>query len=421
MSGAGAATPRLPLSYCTNVHPCREAADVPPMLDRYTLPIRAASQFEIAAGLWLPATAVAQVVASPTGIAELREALLSRGLRCYTLNAFPFGDFHSQRVKENVYLPDWADARRREYTFRCATVLAGLLGESPEGSISTLPLGFKGFDYPPAFFDAAIDQLIGLAADLDRLAHDTGKLIRLALEPEPFCLFETTAETIAFFERLFAVADRAGQGAVARRHLGVCYDVCHQAVEFEDAAAAIRALDAAGIRINKTQVSCAVEVADPLDPAQREALRAYVEPRYLHQTMGRCPRTGDVVRLVDLTAEFLDAPPAAFLEARPWRVHFHVPVDAERIGVLRTTRLELERALAALQTLDYAPHLEVETYTWPVMPGADPVSLVDGVARELIATRDLLARNRSQGGGYAQAGHGTPGVSVSSNSGPSHG
>jgi hypothetical protein len=294
-------------------------------------------------------------------------------------------------VKANVYLPDWADPRRREYTYRCATVLAGLLGDSPEGSISTLPLGFKGFGYPPAFFEAAIAQLLGLAAELDRLAQETGKLIRLALEPEPFCLFETTAETIAFFERLYETADRQGSGAVARRHLGVCYDVCHQAVEFEDAAEAIRALNVAGIRINKVQVSCAVEVPDPLDPAQREALRAFVEPRYLHQTMGRCPQTGAVARVVDLTSEFLAAPPPEFLAARPWRVHFHVPVDAERIGVLRTTRLELERALAALKTLDYAPHLEVETYTWPVMPGADPISLVDGIARELIATRNLVA------------------------------
>jgi sugar phosphate isomerase/epimerase len=384
-------TAELPLSYCTNVHPCRDAADVAPMLDRYTLPVRAASRFEIAAGLWLPATAIAQVVASPTRIAELSRSLELRGLNCYTLNAFPFGDFHSERVKENVYLPDWADPRRREYTFRCATVLAGLLGELSEGSISTLPLGFKGFGYPPAFFDAAIAQLLGLAEDLDRLARDTGKWIRLALEPEPFCLFETTAETIAFFERLFRAAEQSGRGMVARRHLGVCYDVCHQAVEFEDAAAAIQSLTAVGIRINKVQVSCAVEVPDPRDPAQREALRKYVEPRYLHQTMGRCAKTGEVARLVDLTAEFLDAPPPEFLDASPWRVHFHVPVDVERLGVLRTTRQELERALGAIRRLDYAPHLEVETYTWPVMPGADPVSLVDGLARELTATRELLA------------------------------
>ena len=381
---------KLPLSYCTNVHPCREAADVAPMLDRYTLPIRSASRFEIAAGLWLPATAIAQVVESPTGISGLSESLRGRGLRCYTLNAFPFGDFHSQRVKENVYLPDWADPRRREYTWRCARVLAGLLDGLAEGSISTLPLGFKGFAYPPAFWDAAISQLLGLAVDLDRLARETGKLIRLALEPEPFCLFETTAETIDFFGRLFQVAERSGSGGIARRHLGVCYDVCHQAVEFEDAAAAIQSLTNAGIRINKVQVSCAVEVSDPLDPAQRDALRAFVEPRYLHQTMGRCPRMGTVVRLADLTTEFLDSPSPEFLAARPWRVHFHVPVDVERLGVLHTTRPELERALAAIQQLDYSPHIEVETYTWPVMPGADPVSLVDGLARELIATHDLL-------------------------------
>ena len=235
----------------------------------------------------------------------------------------------------------------------------------------------------------AIGQLLTLARTLDEIRHDSGQCIRLALEPEPFCLFETTAETVAFFERLFATAQRAGLAEIARRHLGVCYDVCHQAVEFEDADAAIRTLDAAGIRINKVQVSCAIEMEDPDDPAQRKALLQFAEPRYLHQTMGRSA-DGSIVRLVDLTESFVRQPSAEFQAARPWRVHFHVPVDAARIGPLRTTRPELARALTALQGLSYQPHLEVETYTWPVMPGADPVTLVDGLARELIATRDMV-------------------------------
>lgn len=379
----------LPLSYCTNVHPCRVAADVAPMLDRYTLPVRAASGFDIAAGLWLPAGAVAEIVDSPAALDALADDLQRRDIVCYTLNAFPFGDFHSERVKENVYLPDWSDPRRLEYTTRCARVLARILGDRAEGSISTLPLGFKGFAHPPGFLDAALGRLLTLARNLDGIRRDSGKCIRLALEPEPFCLFETTAETVAFFERLFATAEREGLGDIARRHLGVCYDVCHQAVEFEDAAAAIGALDAAGIRINKVQVSCAIEIEDPDDAAQREALLRFAEPRYLHQTMGRSA-DGSIVRLVDLTESFLRQPSADFRAARPWRVHFHVPVDARRIGPLHTTRPELERALTALRSLSYRPHLEVETYTWPVLPGADPVTLVDGLARELIATRAMM-------------------------------
>lgn len=250
----------------------------------------AASGFDIAAGLWLPAGAVAEIVDSPAALDALADDLQRRDIVCYTLNAFPFGDFHSERVKENVYLPDWSDPRRLEYTTRCARVLARILGDRAEGSISTLPLGFKGFAHPPGFLDAALGRLLTLARNLDGIRRDSGKCIRLALEPEPFCLFETTAETVAFFERLFATAEREGLGDIARRHLGVCYDVCHQAVEFEDAAAAIGALDAAGIRINKVQVSCAIEIEDPDDAARRKGAVAIRRAAILasdHGTIGR--------------------------------------------------------------------------------------------------------------------------------------
>lgn len=380
---------RLPISYCTNVHPCKVAADVAPLLDQYTLPVRQRCGFDVAAGLWLPATAASEVAADPDKLAALADELRRRDVTCYTLNAFPFGDFHSTRVKENVYLPDWSDPRRLEYTRQCANILVGLIGDRTEGSISTLPLGFKGFEHSAEFEPAAIRQLLAFARDCESLEAATGKCIRLALEPEPFCLFETTAETTAFFARLFAAAARDGMEPVARRYLGVCYDVCHQAVEFEDAGEAIRALQAADIRINKVQVSCAVEMSDPRDPAQREALLQFAEPRYLHQTMAR-RADGSIARLIDLTESFVRTPSAEFLDARPWRVHFHVPVDAPHLGVLGTTRPELVRALRAIVALPYLPHLEVETYTWPVMPGADPITLVEGLAKEIIATAALL-------------------------------
>jgi sugar phosphate isomerase/epimerase len=391
------AQPDPPLSYCTNVHPCRNADDLPAMLDRHAVAVRDACGFEIAVGLWLPAAAARPLASAPGAITDLADHLRRRRLTCHTLNAFPFGDFHGERVKESVYRPDWSDGSRRAYTEHSATVLAGLLDDGVEGSISTLPLGFKGFDHAADFFESAIRHLLEVARTLDRIERDTGRCIRLAIEPEPFCLLETTDETLAFFGRLFETADRAGLGDSARRHLGVCYDVCHQAVEFEDAAAAVDAIHAAGIRINKVQVSCAVEADDPSDPDQRRALAAFVEPRYLHQTTGLVggdPRS--IARLVDLSHEFLASPGPDFLAARPWRVHFHVPVDAERIGPLRTTRADLVRALAAVGRLPYRPHLEVETYTWPVMPGVERAPLAESLARELLATRDLLRPRQAE-------------------------
>ena len=381
----------LPLSYCTNVHPGRSVAEVESGLDRYTVPVMRAYGQPLAAGLWLAKPVVQELLAQRDGVARFADGLRGRGLTCHTLNAFPYGDFHSERVKENVYRPDWTRPERLEYTVQCASVLAGLLADGVEGSISTLPLGFRGFHNPPDFRDRCAAQLVECARQLAGIHCSTGKLIRLAIEPEPFCVVETTPEAIDWFRKLWREAERREAVEDVRTHLGMCYDVCHQAVEFEDVGESIRALDREGIRINKVHASCALQLDEPRTNTDgREALKRYVEIRYLHQTIAVTP-DGRHARAVDLTHELIDSPGADFLSAPSWRVHFHVPVDAERIGPLATTRQALREALAAVAELSYAPHLEVETYTWEVMPGRESSDLVDALTRELSATRSLIA------------------------------
>jgi sugar phosphate isomerase/epimerase len=378
----------LPLSYCTNVHPGRTLAEVEAGLDRYTVPVKSQYAEPLAAGLWLARPVIAELLATADGITRFSDRIRQRGLTCHTLNAFPYGDFHSERVKENVYLPDWTKPERLAYTLGCAKVLAGLLADGVEGSISTLPLGFREFAQPAGFREACATQITACAQGLAKIHAETGKRIRLAIEPEPFCILETTSQAIEFFRQF----DDA-----VREHVGLCFDVCHQAVEYENVAESIDQLGRAGVRINKVHVSCALQLDHPKKNAEgRAALMHYVEPRYLHQTMASPAVAGDdPSRAVDLTHELIESPNVDFLAAESWRVHFHVPVDAERIGPLGTTRPALKSALRAVAKLDYAPHLEVETYTWDVLPGAHATDLASNLARELIATRKLLADVRS--------------------------
>lgn len=414
---------RLPLSYCTNAHAGRTVADVLGGLKNYTVPMQQNYGDPLAAGLWLANSVTQEILAMPDGARTFGEELQRLGLSCHTLNAFPFGDFHSTRVKENVYLPDWSAEERLRYTADCATILSELLpfaekriaadsatvdsstAHSITGSISTVPLGFKQLTQCEQFEQKAISQLLELAQHLDAIYERTGSLIRLAIEPEPFCLLETTDETVQFFERLWKQAGSVQLETLARRYLGVCYDVCHQSVEFEDVSASIQQLVAAGIRINKVHITCAIQIDDPMNnSAARDALLRYVEPRYLHQTTAQLP-DGRVVKSVDLTESFIRSPPKEFQQADRWRVHFHVPVNAETLGPLSTTRDDLRKALTTIAALDGsandAPHLEVETYTWEVLPddniSPDAVSstdkqtaLINGLSQELIATRSLL-------------------------------
>ena len=380
----------LPLSYCSNVHPAQSLSEVLQGLRDYTAPTKKACGFPIAAGLWLAKPVIDELVepaadalpALTRRISELADALAENELTTYTLNTFPYGNFHSERVKDQVYVPNWTTPERRDYTIASARVLAAILPEGCDGSLSTVPLGFKKHVDTPDFEERCIAKLLSVARRLDELHDDTGRNIRLAIEPEPFCVLETTAETLDFFPRLWRAAEAAGIEGLVRRHIGVCYDVCHQALEFEDVPASIASLKAKDIRINKLHITCALRLADPRDAEARRELAAFVEPRYLHQTLARTAQ-GVILRRVDLDAALCESPPASFESAPEWRIHFHVPVHRESIGRLQTTQAELKQAITTVAGLDYAPHLEVETYTWGVLPARGPAPLVEGLTAEL--------------------------------------
>lgn len=387
----------LPLSYCTNVHPGVTVAEVIAGIRRYTAEVQQTLGAPIAAGLWLAQPVVAELQRDAGRLQELGDALRHANLTTYTFNAFPYGNFHSERVKEQVYLPDWTQPARLDYTISCARVLAQLLPEGVEGSLSTVPLGFKSLCQRPDFRQQSISQLIRFARAMDELHDDTGQVLRLAIEPEPLCVLETTPETIEFFQQLRDAADATGDRQAVDRHIGVCYDVCHQSVEFEDVAASIRELGDHDIRINKVHITCAIELQQPT-PQSLAELSQFVEPRYLHQTFARS-RSGQVLSYLDLDKAICVQPPAGFHDAEIWRVHFHVPVDTESLGLLGTTRADLRKALLQVQALNYAPHLEVETYTWGVLPSGEKPNLVEGISRELRATQLLLANLRLNQGG----------------------
>lgn len=389
----------LPLSYCTNVHPGRTVDDVISGLSEHAAAARQQLDLPMAAGLWFSASVAEELTERPQQLERLAQVLWQHDLCCYTLNTFPYGDFHSERVKEQVYLPDWASRRRISYTEQCATLLAQLLPEHGEGSLSTVPLGGRMNPHGPEFQAVCFSHLIQLAGFLKNLHETTGRRIRLALEPEPFCEMDLTAErTVPMFQTLFELADVRGCGAVVREYIGLCFDVCHQAVVFEDVGDSISLLREHGIRINKVHITNAVELRDPAhNPEGRAALCRFVEPRYLHQTYARFA-DGQIGYRDDLLLDDILCEPAdRFLQAATWRVHFHVPVYADTLGPLHTTRPELTAALRRVAALDYAPQLEVETYTWPVMPesgaaegsAAEP-TLGARIARELSSTYELL-------------------------------
>jgi hypothetical protein len=380
------------LTYCTNVHPGETWDETFASLQRYVPAIKQAvsSSQPFGVGLRLSADA-AETLARPENLAPFKAFLAEADLYVFTINGFPYGRFHRGRVKDRVYLPDWQEEARLGYSNRLADILAALLpqGRDIDGSISTVPGAFKPHVRGEQGIDAMVRHLICHAVHLARLEERTGRTLRLALEPEPCCFLETIEEAVDFFENhLFSshardlVATATGRPGEAedliRRHLGICFDVCHAAVEFEADDAFDRLL-AAGIAIPKIQISVALRLAD-VGAGAVDLLRPFDDGVYFHQIVERSAR--GLTRYVDLDDAFASLNGAQ--QPREWRVHFHVPVFQERLGVFETTQGYLKNILARQRASPVASHLEVETYTWGVLPEAHRQGdLALNIAREI--------------------------------------
>ena len=386
------------LTYCLNVHPTESWAELRAAIEGPAAAVKArlSPDAPMAAGLRVSGAAMAELMA-PGPREELRDALARGGLRAVTVNGFPYGRFHGARVKEDVYRPDWREPERLRYTCALADLMAELAPEGETVSLSTVPGA-----YAPRGEGAEAEMaeaMLRAAAHCVDLHRRTGVVVALAVEPEPYCFLETTDQAVRFFSerllsneaaaRLAALADLSGAEAreALPRHLGLCWDVCHQAVEFEDQATGLAALRAAGIPVHKLQLSAALRIP-AVTPEIRRALGAYDEGTYLHQVVSR-RGDGPLRRLHDLGPALARGADA---DGEEWRVHFHVPVFMDDLGAFASTRPDLEAVLALHREAPVSPHLEVETYTWDVLPGplrAGP--LEESVARELDWVRGRLA------------------------------
>lgn len=378
------------LTYCTNVHPGETLPAVRELVKRHVTAVKAgiAPGERFGVGLRLAAAAAAELE-SEEALQRFKAELEREDLYCFTLNGFPYGAFHGTRVKERVYLPDWLAPERARYTGALAAILAALLPPGVKGSISTVPGCFKPNATSAAAERSMALSIIDVVARLVEISRQTGQEIALALEPEPECFLETTADAVRFFERHLLSDDarqRLARAArvepaeaerLVRRHLGVCLDTCHASVEFETPLDAWRSLKGAGIFVPKVQISAGLRVPEAT-PERLDALKDFAEGVYLHQTVVRSD--AGIARYLDLP----DALAAASAAGAEWRVHFHVPIFLRELGVFESTQDELLPLLHELAHLDVCPHLEVETYTWDVLPETfRDVPVEQAIVREL--------------------------------------
>lgn len=369
------------LSYCTNVHPAEDLDGIIDQLDTYAVKVRRILGSDVLGlGLWLAKPVASALAAEPALRLRLRRELDARAMEVVTLNGFPYQSFQAPVVKHAVYQPDWTTQSRLDYTLDLARILVDLLpDDAVRGSISTLPLAWRT-PWDPARADIAGRMLDDLATGLGKISADTGRTIRIGFEPEPGCIVETTSQAV----NLLAKVDT--------EWLGICLDLAHLACAWEEPAEALTRLARAGLPVVKVQVSAALTAEDPA--AASTVLHGYAEPRFLHQTRGASGfATDDLSEALD---RLPPSPGSGAAQAEPWRVHYHVPLHAAPEPPLASTLPVLRAALRELFRGEIAgcDHLDVETYTWGVLPAAlrphSADQLAAGIAAELAFTRDEL-------------------------------
>ena len=388
------------LTYSTLVHPGDTWEDMWASLQTYVPKVKArvCPRGPFGVSLRLSASSADTLANSPAERDKLKKFLNDNDMYLYTVNAFPYGPFKNRIVKEQVYEPDWRSEERTQYTINVADVLADLAVAGISPSIQSAPLGFKprvtGNDVVASY----TQHVLRVAAHLVALEARTGCTVTLALEPEPFCFLETTDETVDYFTKhLYSGAAAATLAKIVgipiseahialRRHVGVVFDICHQAVEYESIAQSLQMLVDAGIPIFKLQEAAAMRIPQVTQKIV-DTLTRYADTIYLTQTVEK--KDGKLTRFLNLEDAF--AAWKANPGPREWRTHFHVPVFLDSLGDFGTTRFAIEDALRFHKTSPLSRQLEIETYTWDVLPDhLKTGDIVDYVTREIEWVRGQL-------------------------------
>jgi sugar phosphate isomerase/epimerase len=404
----------LHLSYCSNIHAGETWDATFQNLKIYIPEVKKRLSHKGAFGIGLRLShEAALVLERPDRLQEFQDWLKKSNAYVYTLNCFPFGGFHRTKVKEQVHAPDWTTEARRDYTIRCFRILSQLLPEGMEGGISTSPLSYRHWFTTDSERNEAIEQatthLIDVVEELVHIHRETGKLLHLDIEPEPDGLIENSDELVRYFtERLLG----KGKKYLAKHlfqtesesyskwkeaeklilnHLQLCYDVCHFAIGYEKPKETFQKLKKAGIRIGKIQLSAALKLRIPESPYERfsigKRLEEFADTTYLHQVVGRTHESG-LISYPDLPQALTQLTTTKDLE---WRVHFHVPIFLENYGTFQSTQEDIVEVLNLVKAdPSITHHLEVETYTWEVLPEDTRLTLGEAISSELAWVREQL-------------------------------
>lgn len=389
------------LSYCTNIHPGQDWNSTFNSIKKHVPGIkkRVAPNQPFGLGLRLSNKA-SEELNRGDAMSDFKQWLELNDVYVFTMNGFPYGNFHNERVKENVHTPDWTTKERLDYTQRLFNQLALLIPEGLHGGISTSPISYKHWfkteDEKSTALKKGAEHMVVVAKQLYEIEQTTGKYLHLDIEPEPDGFLENTDEVLSFYsEYLLPTAkeilfkefdlDSFEFEKLIKRYITICYDICHFSLAYEEPSETFKRLDSAGILVGKIQVSAALKII--FDKGRNDEiwslLEKFNEPTYLHQVT---EKIGESVTTYNDLPIILEKKQ----DTKELRAHFHVPIFLEKFGALFSTQDQIIKTLTYLKNNPISEHLEIETYTWDVLPEGLKQDLSSSIIREIEWLKDRI-------------------------------
>ena len=390
----------LHLTYCTNTHAEKSWEQLFDSIKSVLGEVKASVCPDNPFGIGLRLSDyTSKELLEENNLLKLKDWLKEHNMYVFTMNGFPYGIFHNKVVKDDVHKPDWTTTERVEYTKRLCRILSVLLPKGMEGGISTSPLSYKpwiGDDNKKLKFtykNAAVN-LAMVVEEMVNIRRDSGKILHLDIEPEPDGLIENAVETVHFFKnellkwgaeyliKKLSVSQEVAEQMI-RTHIRICYDICHFALAYENHEDCFELFAREGIKIGKVQISSALKVNFSEDKEENKSILAelskFNDKTYLHQVVEK-DYNNKITQYRDLPQAMEEA---ADIVNKEWRTHFHVPVFMDTYGKLKSTQEDVRKVLDILKEKKYTDHLEVETYTWEVLPADLKTDLHVSIVREL--------------------------------------
>ncbi|MDF4204631.1 metabolite traffic protein EboE [Maribacter sp. SA7] len=382
------------LTYCTNIHPGQDWKSTFESIKQHVPIIKQEVSKEQPFGLGLRlSNKASEELDLGDNMSDFKKWLDENNLYVFTMNGFPYGDFHDERVKDMVHAPDWTTNERLRYTKRLFRQLSELIPEGMNGGISTSPITYKYWHKTERetknAFQVGAENMLEVAKHLFEIEQATETYLHLDIEPEPDGLLENSDEVLAFYSEYLLPLGTAyfkkelnlnpeEAEALIKKYITVCYDVCHFALAYEEPADTFAKFKTKDIKVGKIQVSAALKILFNGEYDERiwQELSQFNEPTYLHQVTEKIHNQVKTYSDLPLVLE-------GDRNHKELRAHYHVPIFLEKYGELFSTQDHILKTMNYMKSNPISEHLEIETYTWEVLPADLKQDLSVSIIREL--------------------------------------